>query len=52
MHNSDIKSGFFYLGADYLRKKLKNARTREVLLLIYKIIGHSISSQNPKNRPL
>ena len=23
MHNSDINSGFFYLGADYLRKKIE-----------------------------
>ena len=53
MHNNDINSGFFYLGADYLRKKkLKNAGATEVLLLIYKIIRRSILSQNPENRPL
>ena len=52
MHNSDINSGFFYLGANYLRKKLKNAGATEVLLLIYKIIRRSVSSQNPENRPL
>lgn len=53
MHNNDINSGFFLFRSGLFKKKnLKNSGATEVLLLIYKIIGRSISSQNPKNQPL